>query len=126
MNISLNKNTEDTLLLLEKIMNEYYTMESERVDSNLYSKNHLMHSVIVPPHEGTNNRWMIRFSTISAFDRWANSCPIEKFFKDVSDLQFYLMKSAEHIYLELLEYLSGEYDELEAMHDLQMNEMIER
>lgn len=126
MNTSLNKNIEDTLLQLKKTMEHYYGMDSEIIDLNLYSKNHVMMSVIVPPHEGTKNRWMLRLSTVSAFDRWANSCAIEKFFDKDTDLQMYLKESTEHILFELLEYISGEYDELEIICDSQMNEMIER
>ena len=47
--------------------------------------------MIVEPHSGTNNKWMLRVTAISAFDRWANSRTIDK---------------------NLHEYLSKEYDEV--------------
>lgn len=35
--------------------------------------------MVVEPHSGTNRKWMLRISTMRAFDRWANSTPIELF-----------------------------------------------
>lgn len=35
--------------------------------------------MIVEPHSGTRNRWLLRVTTESAFDRWANSTAVEKF-----------------------------------------------
>lgn len=67
---------------------------------------------IVSPHSGTNNRWMLRVSTISVFDRWANSTAIEKFFETNTALYYYLNRHQLDIYKELVEYLSKEYDEL--------------
>lgn len=53
-------------------------------------------------------------TTISAFDRWANSTAIEKFFETDIELCNFLYEHQLDIYKELLEYLSEEYDELEA------------
>lgn len=69
--------------------------------------------MIVAPHSGTDNRWMLRISTISAFDRWANSTAIEEFFSLDIELCDYLSKYRFRIYKTLLKYLSEEYDELE-------------
>lgn len=69
--------------------------------------------MIVSPHEGNKYRWMFRASTISAFDRWANSTAIEEFFETDIELCNYLSEHKLDIYIQLIEYLSREYDELE-------------
>ena len=33
--------------------------------------------MVVEPHSGTRNRWLLRVTTESAFDRWANSTAVE-------------------------------------------------
>lgn len=71
-----------------------------------------MLAVIVPPHSGTKYRWLVRFSTVAAFDRWANSRAIEEFFEAKEDVEKYLRENKVNIYTELLEYLSCEYKEL--------------
>lgn len=56
---------------------------------------------------------MFRASTISAFDRWANSTAVEEFFETDIELCNYLSEHKLDIYMQLIEYLSREYDELE-------------
>ena len=70
--------------------------------------------LIVKPHSGTNNKWMLRVSTVSAFDRWANSTAVQEFFDTDAELCNYLRSHRLEICKELLEYLSKEYKELEA------------
>ena len=69
----------------------------------------------VSPHEGNSYRWMLRVSTLSAFDRWANSTAIEEFFDTDIELCNYLSEHKLDIYMRLVEYLSSEYDELEEL-----------
>ena len=73
--------------------------------------------VVVSPHSGTDNKWMLRVSTISAFDRWANSTAIEKFFETDIELCNYLCEHQLDIYKDLIKYLSGEYEELYAEYE---------
>ena len=73
-----------------------------------------IHYLIVEPHSGTNNKWMLRVTTKSAFDRWANSTAIEEFFETDIKLYNYLSNHQLDIYKRLLEYLSLEYEELES------------
>lgn len=54
---------------------------------------------------------MLRVSTRSAFDRWANSTAIEEFFDSDIKLCNYLYDHQLDIYKDLVEYLSREYDE---------------
>lgn len=68
--------------------------------------------LIVAPHSGTDGRWMLRTTTIAAFDRWANSTAIQEFFDNEIELCNYLYKHQLDIYKNLLEYLSEEYDEV--------------
>lgn len=54
---------------------------------------------------------MLRVTTISAFDRWANSRAVEMFFDYEIELCNYLFDHQLDIYKNLLEYLSKEYNE---------------
>lgn len=69
--------------------------------------------LVIAPHEGTNYKYMLRLSTRAAFDRWANSTPIEKFFDTEKEVVDYLKNNQLEIYKQLLVYLSEEYSELE-------------
>ena len=79
---------------------------------HLEAKTNTVLYMIVEPHSGTNNRWMLRITTISAFDRWANSRAIEEFFDSEIELCNYLYEHQLDIYKQLLEYLSKEYDDI--------------
>lgn len=68
--------------------------------------------LIVSPHSGTDNRWMLRVATISAFDRWSNSTAVEMFFETDIELCLYLQDHQLDIYKNLLEYISLEYEEI--------------
>lgn len=83
---------------------EYYGHLEARTNTVLY--------LFVEPHSGTDNRWMLRATTISAFDRWANSTPIEEFFDSEIELCNYLYEHQLDIYKNLLEYLSEEYNDI--------------
>lgn len=63
-----------------------------------------------------DNKWMLRVSTMSAFDRWANSIPIEQFFDTDIELCNYLQENQLDIYKTLLKYLSEEYEELDEIY----------
>lgn len=80
---------------------------------NIYADNKLINCVVSSPHEGNDYRYLIRFSTVSAFDRWANSTAIEEFFSTKEEVINYLRENELNIYKQLLEYLSEEYAELE-------------
>lgn len=73
--------------------------------------------LVVSPHSGTQNEWMLRVSTIAAFDRWANSRAIEEFFESDTELCAYLTWNMLHVYKTLLGYLSKEYDEMEKLYE---------
>ena len=81
-------------------------------DGHLEAVTDIAHFMIVSPHSGTENRWMLRVSTVSAFDRWANSTAIEEFFDSSIELCLYLYDHQLEIYKDLLGYISREYDEL--------------
>lgn len=68
--------------------------------------------MVVEPHSGTKNRWMLRVSTRSAFNRWANSTAIEEFFDTDIELCNYLYEHQLDIYKDLIKYLSREYDDV--------------
>lgn len=85
--------------------------EITEYDGHLETKTNTVFYMIVSPHSGTNNRWMLRVSTIAAFDRWANSTAVEEFFETEIELCNYLYNYELDIYKDLLEYLSLEYED---------------
>lgn len=87
----------------------------------LDARTDMVHYLVVEPHSGTNNRWMLRITTTAAFDRWANSTGIEKFFTTETELCKFLQENQLYIYKELLRYLSKEYEELEELVDMEQN-----
>lgn len=94
--------------------NDYEDYELTEYDGSLEAITETAHFLVVSPHSGTKNRWMLRVTTVSAFDRWANSTVIEEFFDSSIDLCLYLYDYQLYIYKSLLEYLSKEYDEATA------------
>lgn len=68
--------------------------------------------MVVEPHSGTKNRWMLRVTTESAFDRWANSTAVEEFFNTDIELCNYLHEHQLDIYKDLVRYLSRKYNDI--------------
>ena len=93
--------------------NDYENYELMEYDGHLEARTETVILHIVKPHSGTKNRWMLRTSTISAFDRWANSTAEELFIEKDIELCNYLYEHQLEIYKDLVKYLSREYDELE-------------
>lgn len=108
-----NKSTEETLVKNVKrwFENDYENYDIYEYDGHLEAKTDIAYFMIVEPHSGTDNRWMLRVTTVSAFDRWANSTAIQEFFDTDIELCNYLYEYQLDIYKDLLKYLSLEYDE---------------
>lgn len=62
--------------------------------------------MVIEPHDGTKNRWMLRVAPISSFDRWANSTAVEEFFDTDIELCNYLCEHQLDIYKAILKRLS--------------------
>ena len=92
----------------------YYDIYED--DGRLKAKTDTIKYLIVEPREGNGNKWLLRISTIAAFDRWANSRTIEKFFDTETELCEYLKGHQLEIYRALIRYLSDQYDELERVY----------
>ena len=92
--------------------NDYENYDIAEYDGNLEAKTNIVRYLVVSPHSGTDNRWMLRITTMSAFDRWANSTVVEEFFETEIELCLYLYDHQLDIYKNLLEYLSLEYEEV--------------
>ena len=92
--------------------NDYRNYDIEEYDGHLEATTNVVHYMIVAPHSGTDNRWMLRVTTRSAFDRWANSTAIDELFDTDIELCNFLSEYQLNIYETLLEHLSKEYDEL--------------
>ena len=91
--------------------NDCEKYEIHEYDGNLEAKTNTFRYLVVSPHSGTNNRWMLRVTAMSSFDRWANSTAVEEFFETEIELCLYLYEHQLDIYKNLLEYLSLEYEE---------------
>lgn len=79
--------------------------------------------MVVEPHEGTNNRWMLRVAPIGSFDRWANSTAVEEFFDNDTELCIYLTEHQLDIYKSMLSRLSEDYEEVyDALYGLDRQE----
>lgn len=88
----------------------YYDIYED--DGRLKAKTDTIKYLIVEPHEGNGNRWLLRISTIVAFDRWANSTAVEEFFDTEIGLYNYLKNNQLYIYKDVLRSLSEEYEEM--------------
>lgn len=95
----------------ELLQNKDYEVDS--FSGNIYANNGIVKYLVVRPHEGNGYKYLLRVSTCAAFDRWANSIPIEEFFDTEEDLVNYILNNQLEIYKILLEYLSDEYYDLE-------------
>ena len=93
--------------------NDYEHYDFEEYEGHLEARTKTVLFMVVEPHSGTDNRWMLRVTTISAFDRGANSTAIVEFFNTDIELCNYLYEHQLDIYKGLLEYLSLEYDEID-------------
>lgn len=96
-----------TIAVLKMIIN----YEIDEYEGHLEARTDTVIFMVVEPHSGTRNRWLLRVSTRTAFDRWANSTAIEEFFDSDIELCNYLYDHQLDIYKDLVEYLSREYDE---------------
>ena len=101
---------------MENIIRQWFENDCENYEiieyeGHLEARTNTVIYMVVSPHNGTKNRWLLRITTVSAFDRWANSTAIEEFFDTDIELCNYLYEHQLRIYKELLEYLSLEYDE---------------
>ena len=93
-------------------VNNGQNYEIDEYEGHLEARTSTVIFMVVEPHSGTKNRWMLRVSTESAFDRWGNSTAIEKFFDSDIELCNYLYEHQLDIYKDLVEYLSREYDDV--------------
>ena len=92
--------------------NDYHKYKITEYDDSLEAKTNIVFFLVVKPHDGTNNKWLLRVTTIIGFDRWANSTAVEMFFDTDIELCNYLYEHQLDIYEDLLEYLSSEYNDL--------------
>lgn len=94
----------------ENDKNNTYNIDSD--EYHLYVNTKTVIYLIVAPHAGNDNKWMLRVSPAASFDRWANSTVIQEFFDDDMSLCDYLDKNQLYIYHELLEVLTEDYYDL--------------
>lgn len=87
------------------------TVMDEQGD-RLASESGFINAIVVTPHDGTEDKWMIRLSPAASFDRWANSRYIEEFFITADKLRHWLYDETDEIVRGLFEMLSDDYVEL--------------
>lgn len=92
--------------------NDFENYDIVEYEGHLEARTETVLYLIVAPHSGTDDRWMLRVTTIAAFDRWANSTAIQEFFNNEIELCNYLYEYQLDIYKNLLKYLSKECDEV--------------
>ena len=102
---------------MKNVRNYFKNITSEVFDireyeGHLEAKTDTVLFMVVEPHEGTKERWMLRVSPMASFDRWANSTAIEEFFDTEAELCNYLNENQLRIYKSLLDYLSNDYEEI--------------
>ena len=83
--------------------NEYEGHLEARTDTIIF--------MIVEPHSGTDNKWLLRVAATASFDRWGNSTAVEEFFDTEIELCNYLYEYQLDIYKDVLEALSKDFDE---------------
>lgn len=93
--------------------NDYENYDITESEGRLDARTDTVYFLIVSPHSGNDNKWMLRVSTIAAFDRWSNSTAVEEFFETEIELCNYLYDHQLDIYKGLLKYLSSEYEDLD-------------
>ena len=91
-----------------------FTVDAYEKDRYL-AYNDVMRFIIITPCQNSNDKYILKGSTISAFDRWANSEVIHKVFSSLDELLDFLINHKEEIYHSLLKYLSEEYDDLKSV-----------
>lgn len=99
---------------IASFLRNLFNLQVEYENNNFYAKNDTIIALVVSPHEGTDNKWMLRMTPRASFDRWANSRQIEEFFDTAERLNQYLAKNRLNIYKTLLTQLSEDYKELDS------------
>lgn len=95
--------------VIEHILRQQYGLKVDDEGDHLYAEGDTIVALVVAPHKGNNNRYLVRFSARADFDRWANSTVIEKSFASVGRVCKYLQTNQVAIYQELLKHLHAEY-----------------
>ena len=86
----------------EKDTGKYEITEYEGI---LEARTETIIFMIIEPHDGIKNKWLLCTSTVSAFDRWANLTAQELFFDTDIELYNYLNNHQMDIYEDLIRYL---------------------
>jgi hypothetical protein len=103
---------QDRRAVIKRVLQRKYHLRVDASsESHLYATNNVINLMVVSPHEGTNNKWMLRVGPMVTFDRWANSTSIERFFDCPAHVAIYLEDRMDYIYQCLFESLSREIKE---------------
>lgn len=108
--------------IINVLLSQGMKITNKHLDDNIYANNGIIKYLIIFPNKYNNSKYCLRISTCAAFDRWANSIPIEKFFDTEEDLGNYIMNNQLEIYKILLEYLSNEYKDLQNIYEETIDE----
>lgn len=97
------------LVKIRNLLNDYFNVKADIANEHIYAESNTIVCCVSAPHEGTDGKWMIRFSPKVSFDRWANSTAIEELFDTCTDLLEFLHYKQAYIYCKLFERLSADY-----------------
>ena len=97
--------------IVHVLKSKYHLNVDISKESHLYATNDMINLMVVAPHEGTQNKWMLRVGPMVTFDRWANSTSIERFFDRPAHVAAYLEEQMDYVYKRLFESLSNEIKE---------------
>jgi hypothetical protein len=116
---------QDRRARIKRILKTNYRLKVDvSSESHLYATNDIINLMIVSPHKGTNNKWMLRVGAMPTFDRWANSTALERFFDCPEHVAVYLEEHADYIYKKALESLALDVQDMKKTIDELENDYI--
>lgn len=94
---------------LEIIFGNYTIFHEDKIELDMVTE--IVRCMVIDFASRIDDRWMLRITTRSGFDKWSNSTAIEKFFNTKIELCNWLYEHQLDIYKDLLLYLSAINDD---------------
>lgn len=112
---------QDRRTRIKRVLKVQYNLKVDVTsESHLYATNEFVNLMVVSPHEGTRNKWMLRVGAMATFDRWANSTALERFFDEPEHVAIYLEEHMDYVYKRVLESLTQDARDMqETIEDLE-------
>lgn len=110
---------------IEEILNQRYDLRTNTIflaPKSIWLINEDIVCMVIMPCKSTNNKWLIRFSTIFSFNNWKNSISknhytdynyaVEEFFDTKADVVRYLVENQADIYKQILKYIRKQHTDM--------------